>query len=46
MRTRRLARRAGVAAFVLGVALAVGLATDGGTVAAQSALDCSTVGFT
>ena len=46
MRTRRLARRAGVAAFVLGVALAVGLAAGGGTVAAQSAPDCSTVGFT
>jgi PGF-CTERM protein len=35
-----------VAGLVLGVALVVGLAAGGGTVAAQSAPDCSTVGFT
>ena len=46
MRARRLARRAAVAGFVLSVALVVGLAAGGGTVAAQSAPDCSTVGFT
>ncbi|PSP47628.1 hypothetical protein BRC75_09155 [Halobacteriales archaeon QH_7_69_31] len=48
MRTRRLARRAAVAAFVFGVAFAVGLAAGGGTAAAQTATppDCSTVGFT
>ena len=46
MWTRRLTRRVAVAAFVLGVALAVGLAAGGGTVAAQTAPDCSTVGFT
>ena len=46
MRTRRLTRRAAVATFVFGVALAVGLAAGGGTVAAQTAPDCSSVGFT
>ena len=46
MRSRRLARRAALAGFVLGVALVVGLAAGGGTVAAQTAPDCSTVGFT
>ena len=47
MRTRRLTRRVVVAAFVLGVALAVGLAAGGGTVAAQTetAPDCNSVGF-
>jgi PGF-CTERM protein len=35
-----------VAAFVFGVALAVGLAAGGGTVAAQTEPNCSTVGFT
>ena len=46
MRTRRLTRRAAVVAFVFGVALVVGLAAGGGTVAAQTAPECSTIGFT